>query len=183
MSTDLDYAFGDDILTPMGDACLGSLRLLTEGIATLIVHRDVMAAKAGAFWSTTSHLADELVRRYDLSFRDAHQIVGRFVRDAIAAGQTPATVDAALLAHAAREAGRPEVVLDTAAVQQALDATNFLHTRATEGSVNPRHVREHIGQVAGAVGAHERWHRETAERVATALATLDARARELGPAS
>jgi argininosuccinate lyase len=107
LSTDLDYAFGDDTLTPMGDACLGSLRLLTEGIATLIVHRDAMAAKAGAFWSTTSHLADELVRRYDLSFRDAHQIVGRFVRDAIAAGQTPATVDAALLARAAREAGRP----------------------------------------------------------------------------
>jgi hypothetical protein len=24
LSTDLDYAFGDDTLTPMGDACLGS---------------------------------------------------------------------------------------------------------------------------------------------------------------
>jgi argininosuccinate lyase len=183
LSTDLDYAFGDDILTPMGDACLGSLRLLTEGVATLVVHREAMAAKAGAFWSTTSHLADELVRRYDLSFRDAHQIVGRFVRDAIAAGQTPTTVDAALLVRAAREAGRPEVVLDTAEVQQALDATNFLHTRATEGSVNPRHVREHIAQVAGAVGAHERWHRDTAGRVAGALAALDARARELAAGS
>jgi hypothetical protein len=31
LSTDLDYAFGDDTLTPMGDACLGSLRLMTEG--------------------------------------------------------------------------------------------------------------------------------------------------------
>ena len=62
LSTDLDYAFGDDILTPMGDACVGSLRLMTEGIATLIVKSEVMAAKSGAFWSTTSHLADELVR-------------------------------------------------------------------------------------------------------------------------
>ena len=182
LSTDLDYAFGDDILTPMGDACLGSLRLLTEGIATLIVHRDAMAAKAGAFWSTTSHLADELVRRYDLSFRDAHQIVGRFVRDAIAAGQTPATVDAALLARAAREAGRPEVALDTAEVQQALDATNFLHsarpraasTRAMCASTSPRSPAPSTRTRAG-----------TARRrgAAAALAALDARAASSVPAS
>jgi argininosuccinate lyase len=179
LSTDLDYAFGDDILTPMGDACVGALRLMTEGIATLIVHRDVMAARAGAFWSSTSHLADELVRRFDLSFRDAHQIVGRFVRDAIAAGQTPDTVEAALLNRAARAAGRPEVSLDVTAVRQALDAANFLVTRASEGSVNPRHVRGHIAQVALAIGEHERWHRQTGGRVSQALTTLMARAREL----
>lgn len=183
LSTDLDYAFGDDILTSMGDACLGSLRLMTEGIATLIVHREVMATKAGAFWSTTSHLADELVRGFDLSFRDAHQIVGRFVRDAIAAGQTPDSVDAALLTRAAREAGRPEVSLDGPAVRQALDAASFLRTRASVGSVNPIHVREHVAQLTGAIGEHERWHRQTGERVSRALDALIARARELAAAS
>src|ERR1700730_15343870 len=120
---------------------------MTEAIATLIVPPDVMAAKAGAFWSTTSHLADELVRRFDLSFRDAHQIVGRFVRDAIAAGQTPDTMDAMLLQPGAREAGGPSIALSTAEVQQALDARNFLLTRASEGSVNPAHVHAHIAQV------------------------------------
>src|SRR5262249_53316345 len=138
--------------------------------------------KAGAFWSTTSHLADELVRRYDLSFRDAHQIVGRFVRDAIAAGQTPASADAALLARAAREAGRPEVTVSTSEEQQALDAANFLRTRASEGSVNPSHVREHIEAVARAVDAHAHWHRDKHARVAAALAELDARARALAAA-
>jgi argininosuccinate lyase len=142
-----------------------------------------MAAKAGAFWSTTSHLADELVRRYDLSFRDAHQVVGRFVRDAIAAGQTPASVDATLLVRAAREAGHPEAMLDTADVQRALDATNFLHTRASEGSVNPRHVREHVEHVRHAVDAHAQRHAEAHRRVAAALDALDARARALAGAS
>ncbi|HYB40439.1 MAG TPA: argininosuccinate lyase, partial [Candidatus Methylomirabilis sp.] len=179
LSTDLDYAFGDDILTPMGDACIGSLRLMTEGVATLIVHREVMAAKAGAFWSTTSHLADELVRRFDLSFRDAHQIVGRFVRDAIAAGQTPESADPALLAQVAREAGRPEVSLDGLTLRAALDAVAFLRTRASAGSVNPAHVREHVAQLAGAVREHERWHRQTVERVSGALTALMTRARAL----
>jgi argininosuccinate lyase len=182
LSTDLDFAFGDDILTPMGDACLGSLRLMAEAIATLTVRRDVMAARAGAFWSTTSHLADELVRRFDLPFRAAHQIVGRFVRDSIAAGHTPDTVDPALLARSAREAGRPEVVLGAAELRRALDAQHFVVSCASEGSVNPRHVREHIALLGRAVDDHERWHDVTATRVAAAIAALLARARELAAA-
>ena len=75
------------------------------------------------------------------------------------------------------------MTLDAAEVQQALDAANFLHTRASEGSVNPRHVREHIAQVTRAVDAHARWHHETAGRVAAALAALAARARALAAAS
>jgi argininosuccinate lyase len=182
LSTDLDYAFGDDTLTPMGDACLGALRLMTEAIATLIVHPELMAARAGAFWSTTSHLADELVRRFDLSFRDAHQIVGRFVRDAIAAGRTPETVDAALLNRAATDAGRPDVSVSTAELQEALDARHFLLTRASDGSVNPVHVRAHIAAVTRAVDEHDRRHRDTHDRVSRAVTTLFTRARELaGP--
>ena len=48
---------------------------MADALTSLTVHRDVMAETAGAFWSTTSHLADELVRRFDLPFRMAHQIV------------------------------------------------------------------------------------------------------------
>lgn len=179
LSTDLDFAFGDDTLTPMGDACVGALRLMTEGIATLAVRRERMAAAAGAFWSTTSHLADEIVRRYDLSFRDAHQIVGRFVRDAIAAGQTPSTADAGLLAKSARDAGHPEVALTATEVQDALDAESFLHSRASIGSVKPDHVRAHVADVARAVDAHDRWRADAAERVTGALDAMYARAREI----
>ena len=182
LSTDLDFAFGDDILTPMGDACLGSLRLMAEAIATITVRRDVMAARAGAFWSTTSHLADELVRRFDLPFRAAHQIVGRFVRDSIAAGHTPETVDPALLARSARDAGRPDVTLSATELREALDARHFVVACASEGSVNPRHVREHIAQLTQAVGDHERWHRSTTAHVDTAIASLTSRARELAAA-
>src|SRR5205085_2115867 len=105
MSTDLDFAFGDDPLTPAADACTGALRLMADALGSLTVHRDAMAETAGAFWSTTSHLADELVRRSDLPFRMAHQIVATFVRESLAAGHTPASVDAAVLARAARTAG------------------------------------------------------------------------------
>ena len=178
LSTDLDYAFGDDILTPMGDACLGSLRLLTEGIATLVVHREAMAAKAGAFWSTTSHLADELVRRYDLSFRDAHQIVGRFVRDAIAAGQTPQPWTQR--STCTRGAGFQALKIDCSAateVQQALDATNFLPRARDRGQRQPATC----ASTSRRSPARRRARAGTATRpgAGESLAALDARAREL----
>jgi argininosuccinate lyase len=179
LSTDLDYAFGDDTLSPMGDACTGALRLTAEAIGSLIVHREVMASKAGAFWSTTSHLADELVRRFDLPFRTAHQIVGRFVRDSLAAGHTPATVSPEILARAAREEAQIEVVLTAGELEQALDPRSFLETRASEGSPNPRHVLEHIAVLAHALNAHAAWHQGASARVDLALAALRERARQL----
>jgi argininosuccinate lyase len=178
LSTDLDFAFGDDPLTPAADACTAALRLMAGALTSLTVHRDAMAETAGAFWSTTSHLADELVRRFDLPFRMAHQIVATFVRDSLAAGHTPASVDPAMLARAAREAG-VDVGLTVDELRRALDARHFVESRESEGSPNPRHVRAHAALVRAGVDTHTRWHAETSRRAARAVETLVERAREL----
>jgi argininosuccinate lyase len=179
LSTDLDHVYGDDTLTPMGDACLGCLRLMTESVATLIVHEDAMAAKAGAFWSTTSHLADELVRRYDLSFRAAHHVVGRFVRDSIEAGIGPAEVEASALTRAGREMAGVEIELDDRELREILDARSFLGTRASEGSVNPDHLRAHHVALLTSLEGHAAWHRETSALVGGAIERLVGQARAL----
>jgi argininosuccinate lyase len=182
LSTDLDYAFGDDTLTPIGEACIGALRLMTDSVRTLSVHRDAMAAKAGAFWSTTSHLADELVRRFDLPFRTAHQIIGRFVRESITAGERPDSADAARLTRVAADMAGADVRLTTAELRQALDARHFVGSRASEGSVHPGHVREHIATLTRGVEEHAGWHREASERATRAIALLFERGRELARA-
>ena len=167
LSTDLDYAFGDDILTPMGDACLGSLRLMTEGIATLIVHREEWPprrAPSGARPATspTSWCGAT-------TCRSATRIRSWAASSATPSppARRPATVDAALLAsRRARGGAARRSRSTTAEVQRALDAADFLATRASAGSVNPRHVREHVAELTRAVAAHERWRGETAGRVA-----------------
>ncbi|MHB1219746.1 MAG: argininosuccinate lyase [Alphaproteobacteria bacterium] len=178
-STDLDFEFADYVLIQIGDSTLGSLRLMEETVSTLSVRKGRMAANAGAFWSTTSHLADELVRRFDLSFRAAHHVVGRFVKDSIDAGRTPPTATAASLAEAARATGADKVALTDAELRDILDAKRFVETRVTEGSVNPAHVRAHADEVEKAVAGHADWHKGAASRVADALAGLERRAAEL----
>jgi argininosuccinate lyase len=181
-STDLDFEFGDNVLPQIGDSTLGCLRLMRESVATLRVNEARMAANAGAFWSTASHLADELVRRFDLPFRTAHQVVGRFVRDAIGAGHTPANVPGSLLDAAAQAVSAGSAVLSDDDIREILDARRFVETRVTEGSVNPEAVRWHARQLSAALDEHIAWHEVARGRVATAIAGLVTRARELAGA-
>ena len=179
VSTDLDFTFADDFLTRMGDATLQSLKLSAASVETLTVHSERMAEAAGAFWSTTSHLADELVRRYDLPFRASHHVVGRFVRDSLAAGLTPSEVRAADLAKAGREMAGVAIDVADADLRGLLDARAFLASRATAGSVHPAQTRAHRSELAARMEEHKRWQEAGADRTESAVRGLIARSREL----
>src|SRR5258708_23289491 len=114
-----------------------------ETVRTLTVHRERMAANADTYWSTTSHLADELVRRHDISFRSAHQIVALFVRRALEAGQTPRSVAAKLLCDAAQESAGMSMTFSDTELRRLLNGRHFIETRVSEGSVSPQEVRRH----------------------------------------
>ncbi len=178
-STDLDFEFSDNPLPLMGEATKGALRLLEESVRTLIVREARMAANAGAFWSTASHLADELVRRFDLPFRTAHHVVGKFVKDTIDAGRTPAEARADDLHAAAREFGAAQVKTDDAELRRILDARAFVDSRVTEGSVNPSKVRAHAEQVDALADEHARWHVAAVAKRDQAIAELERRARAI----
>ena len=179
VSTDLDFTFADDLLSQMGDATLQSLKLSAASVDSLTVHCERMAQAAGAYWSTTSHLADELVRRYDLPFRAAHHVVGRFVRDSLAAGLTCDEVRAADLAKAGREMADVVIDMADADLRDLLDARAFLVSRATTGSVHPAQTRAHGFELATRLEEHRRWREASADRTESAIRGLIDRSREL----
>ena len=178
-STDLDFEFSDNPLPLMGETTKGAVRLLEESVRTLAVREARMAANAGAFWSTASHLADELVRRFDLPFRTAHHVVGKFVKDTIDAGRTPAEARADDLHRAAREFGAAHVATTDAELRTILDARAFVDSRATEGSVNPTQVRAHAERMAALLDAHTRWHKTATSKRDAAIAELERLARAI----
>jgi argininosuccinate lyase len=179
LSTDLDFTFGDDLFGRFAHATYGSIRLMEETLRSLTVHRDRMEHNTGAFWSTTSHLADELVRRYGLNFRAAHQIVASCVRKAIEAGQTPRTLEARLLREASRELAGPPIELNDEGLRKLLDARNFVETRISEGSVAPDQVRHHAAVLKEKLRSHEALSGRRRDRVSSALVTLVTSAKDL----
>ncbi len=181
-STDLDLTFADDLITGMGDATLQALTLADETVATLIIHEQRMAEAAGAFWSTTSHLADEIVRRTDLPFRAAHHVVGRFVRDSLAEGLSPADVRAEDLDKAGREMADTDIGISVTELRDILNARSFLSSRVTEGSVHPDQTRTHQSLVFANLQRQRSHWRTQRDNVDKAINELLKRAGELSAA-
>jgi argininosuccinate lyase len=157
-SSDLGMAFAGEQMPHMASSTASAIELLRVTLGSLTVNTDVMRQRAGVFWSTTSNLADELVRHAGISFRTAHHVVGRVVRNAIRDDVPPTGVTGEMVDRAATETiGRP-LDLPADIIRRALDPEAFIRTRITEGSVNPDAVAATIEDGSERQAGHREWH-------------------------
>jgi argininosuccinate lyase len=113
-------------------------------VSTLVVKPDVMARRAAEGFSTVTELADQIVRHADLSFRQAHHIVGLTTLEAAKAGKKADEITCAMLDAAAKEViGRP-LGLDEQVVRKALDPFENVRVRSVVGGPAPDEVRRMI---------------------------------------
>lgn len=123
----------------------GMLDLLTGIVATLIVHEARMREGLEGSWCTASNLADVIVRKTGLSFRQVHHVVARLVRICVGENVSPAAVTVELLDRAARETIGRTIAIEEQALRSALDPEVFVETRVTAGSVSPVEVDRMLG--------------------------------------
>ena len=95
---------------------------------------EAMRRAAGRGYSTATDLADWLVQRLDLPFRDAHHITGRIVAAAEAHG-----VELEDLPLEAMQAVEPRITED---VYSVLGVENSVKSRASYGGTAPQNVCE-----------------------------------------
>jgi argininosuccinate lyase len=138
------------------DYCCDMLRLIGEVLETVTVDEQRMRDGFTRSWTTSSNLADVIVRERGLPFRSTHAVVGRLVRNCIEQDILPADVKASHLDQASEEILGRELGLTDEQVQDAIDPWRFIETRVTEGSANPQRVKEALED------AHERLENESA---------------------
>lgn len=128
-----------------------ALRLFAGAVSKAEVNRQELRRRAGGSFLTVTELADTLVRREGLSFREAHHLVSATVK-ACGKNDTPADIVRTLLTLAPDLLGRqltsrPEELI------QALDPDHFVRIRGITGGPAPEAVDIEIA----------RRHREQAE--------------------
>jgi argininosuccinate lyase len=116
------------------------LRVLPPMLGSLTFRTDRMREAAGAHYSTATDLADYLVRQ-GLPFREAHEVVGRAVRHAIARSRELADLPLEELRQFSSRIG-PDVY-------GALTVEASLRARAVQGGTAPDAVRQQLAQVKG----------------------------------
>jgi argininosuccinate lyase len=143
-------------------------------LETLTVRPEAMLRAAAVGFGTATELADVIVRETGLSFRKAHNIVGRGVREALERGRTAPEITARDLS-AASEAlfGQPCVIAE-AAVARALDPRANVEARTVRGGPSPPEVARMLAARRNRLGAD----RTVAEAVRQRLAEADARLEE-----
>jgi argininosuccinate lyase len=118
------------------DALSLSLAAMTGMVLDLQPNRERMAAAAGAGFSTATDLADWLVRKLDLPFRQAHHVTGAAVKRAEALG-----VDLPNLPLAEMQALHPGITAD---VYEVLSPAASAASRTSYGGTAPASVRAQI---------------------------------------
>ncbi len=164
-STDCDPAYTGHVLDEATDTTWRCLDLAVGVLESLKIDADEMRRRTGAFWSTASALADAIVRARDLSFRTAHHVVARLVRNAVRDDVTVAAVTGAMLDAAAQETiGRP-LGLSTAWAQEQLDPVRFLEALVTEGSPSPREMVKQLAYTDERLQRHRTWREARREQI------------------
>jgi argininosuccinate lyase len=118
-------------------------RVLPPMLASLTFRADRMREAAGAHYSTATDLADYLVRQ-GLPFREAHEVVGRAVRHAIARGCELGALPIEELQRFSPKIG-PEVY-------PALTVEASLRARAVQGGTAPEAVRRQLAEAKARLG-------------------------------
>ncbi len=115
------------------DELVDTIPVVDQVINRAMPNTQRMAELAGANFSTATDLADLLVQKKGLSFKEAHHITGRVVRLAIDAGLGVADIPPDLVSRAAQETTGRALSLSREEIAQALDPRAAVERRTNGG--------------------------------------------------
>ncbi|HEY3835152.1 MAG TPA: argininosuccinate lyase [Bryobacteraceae bacterium] len=143
-----DINDAEDDLQPLVFAAVGdanrAIELFTGVMGGCEVKTERMAERAASDFLTVTELADTLVRREGVSFREAHQLVSAAVKDLQRRYSAPAMVDS-VQKLAPAHFGR-ELRTSQAELLEALDPRHFVDIRTIPGGPAPEAIGPAIDQ-------------------------------------
>jgi argininosuccinate lyase len=158
------------------DETAWTLEMLGAMVGRMQVDRDVMRRQAADHWAQATDLADALVRESDLSFRQAHRVVGAVVAKALEERRRPAdTTPADVRTAAERVLGRP-IDVSPETVAAALDPWQGVLVRRLLGGPAPDVVRAQVAEARDQLGRDQQHVDSLESAVADARRRLEAAA-------
>jgi argininosuccinate lyase len=126
------------------DLASGSTKVMAGFATTIRPMKQKMLLLATEGFSTTTELADTLVRGSDISFRQAHEIVAQTVLRAIAEGKTADQITAEMVQESAVESTGKKLNITGEELLLALNPTENVKRRNVIGGPAPTEVQRMI---------------------------------------
>jgi argininosuccinate lyase len=149
------------------DAVNAAVEVLTGILTTLKVNARRMASVASASYAIAMDLAENLVLDTALSFREAHQLVGTLVKEALNAGRLPTDLTPTMVGDLAKRLLGKTIVIPDEVIQRVTDVRSCLSNRVTVGGSSSSEVKRMIPERRKRLRTHRK-------RVAARLNALEA---------
>ncbi|HEX8564929.1 MAG TPA: argininosuccinate lyase [Pyrinomonadaceae bacterium] len=171
--------FGDinDVEDDLQPLIYGAVRDATRAVAlfagtieSATFNLETLRRRAGENFITVTELADTIVRRENLSFRIAHGIVAKSVREAI---DRQSDITHPILQTAAREVLGRELSLSAEELQQTLSPENFVNIRTIYGGTAPDETRRALRVEREHSEQDEQWFAEKTDYLENAAQNLN----------
>lgn len=147
-----------------------AVSLLANSLKAATFKIETLRKRAEENFITVTELADTIVRRENLSFRDAHHIVAKSVKDAI---EAQSEITHGILQAAAREVIGKELSLSAEETRQAMSAENFVNIRKIYGGPAPEETRRALSVEREYEKADEKWFSEKSNNLKNASDKLN----------
>jgi argininosuccinate lyase len=121
--------------------------VMAKMLEKMEINKEVMAQRAGAGFSTATELADFLVKKEYIPFRDAHAVVGKLIATAIEEGKSIKDIGVADLTKVSEEVLGREIILTEEELKTALDPRECVKTRALPGGPAPKAVQGQLNEI------------------------------------
>jgi len=123
------------------DSAISSVKVLTGVLSTLKVVRRSLKEATNSGFLTAVDLAEQVVQKRGLSFREAHRLVGALVKRCLADGRRLTDLRADEIRRISSKTIGKEVSLSERFLRISLDPHICLLRRNPSGSPNPKEVR------------------------------------------
>ncbi len=127
------------------DAAIASLDLCCGFLPTMTIKKERLRHLAAIGYATMTELADTIVREKGMSFRMAHNIVGKTVQRAIDDGKSAIELTTAMLDESSEELFGHPLGLSTEGLRQALDPWENIRVRRITGGPAPEEMARMLG--------------------------------------
>lgn len=126
------------------------VELATIAVNSTQPRADIMLDRARGSFATVTDLADTLVQKAGLSFREAHHIVGQVVRMSIERGISVSQIGPELLDEASKDVLGRAIKLTESEVSLSLDPMHAVNLRNGMGQTAPESVRASVAEALAA---------------------------------
>lgn len=137
-----------------------SLHLMTATVKTLKFNEEKMFLRSLENFSTVTELANTIVREANISFREAHQIVGYLVSEMMDKKIPVSKINAEIVKDISKLVIGREILLTKEGIQKALDPIQNVESKNTSGGPAPGEVKKQLKKLNKALKLDKEWLNE-----------------------